>query len=185
MVCWITRLCERTSYCKEKAHSNLCRGSCICMVAGNQLCCKGQQSLCESTARLGRAFLNRILIERHNASRKCNLKCMWHEFFFMSGWWNFMVLTEKKFKYILGTGTCPCIRLTLLLMPLTEARFRLNRCDQLILRVYCGMKLGTIWKEAHSHFHGTCSVYPMQSVNINSPTHAFSRDIKEVWSEVM
>lgn len=42
------------------------------------------------------------------------------------------------------------------------------------------MKLGTIWKEAHSHFHGTCGVYPMQSVNINLVTHAFSCDIKEV-----
>lgn len=73
----------------------------------------------------------------------------------------------------------------LLLTALREARFRLNHCDQLILCVYCGMKLGTIWKEAHSHFHGTCSVYPMQSVNINWPAHAFSRDIQEVWSEVM
>lgn len=42
------------------------------------------------------------------------------------------------------------------------------------------MKLGTIWKEAHSHFHGTCGVYPMQSVNINLVIHAFSCDIKEV-----
>lgn len=60
-----------------------------------------------------------------------------------------------------------------------------NHCDQLILWVYSTMKLGTIWKEAHSHFHATYNVYPMQSVNINSVTHAFSCDIKEVWSEVM
>lgn len=88
-------------------------------------------------------------------------------------------------KVFVGPRTRPCSTPPLLLTTLREARFRLNRCDQLILCVYCGMKLGTIWKEAHSHFHGTCSVYPMQSVNINSPAHAFSRDIKEVWSEVM
>lgn len=91
---------------------------------------------------------------------------------------------EKKEETWVG-GTHACSSLTLLLTALGEAGFRLNRRDQLILCVYCGMKLGTIWKEAHSHFHGTCNVYPMQSVNINSPAHAFSRDIKEVWSEVM
>lgn len=84
-----------------------------------------------------------------------------------------------------GPRTRPCSPPPLLLTALREARCRLNRCDQLILCVYCAMKLGTIWKEAHSHFHGTCGVYPMQSVNINSPAHAFSCNIKEVWSEVM
>lgn len=95
----------------------------------------------------------------------------------------FIKKMEKKQTWV--GKLAPCSTPTLLLTALREARFRLNRCDQLILCVYCGMKLGTIWKEAHSHFHGTCSVYPMQSVNINSPAHAFSRDIKEVWSEVM
>lgn len=47
------------------------------------------------------------------------------------------------------------------------------------------MKLGTIWKEAHRHFHGTCRVYPMQSVNINPAAHAFTRDIGDVWSQDM
>lgn len=60
-----------------------------------------------------------------------------------------------------------------------------NQCDQLMPCVYRTMKLGTIWKEAHSHFHGTCNVYPMWSVNISPGTHAFSCDTKDVWSEVM
>lgn len=33
--------------------------------------------------------------------------------------------------------------------------------DQATLCVYSTVKLGTIWKEAHRHFHGTCRVYPM------------------------
>lgn len=66
-----------------------------------------------------------------------------------------------------------------------NSHYMANQCDQLMLCVYSTMKLGTIWKEAHSHFHGTCNVYPMQSVNITRVTHAFSCDTKEVWSEVI
>lgn len=51
--------------------------------------------------------------------------------------------------------------------------------------VYRTMKLGTIWKEAHRHFHGTCRVYPMQSVNIKLVAHAFTHDIGDVWSQDM
>lgn len=61
----------------------------------------------------------------------------------------------------------------------------INSCDQPTLSVYSAMKLGTIWKEALRHFHGTCGVYPMHSVNINLAAHPFSRDIGDVWSQDM
>ncbi len=66
-----------------------------------------------------------------------------------------------------------------------NTQYMANQYDQLMPCVCSAMKLGTIWKEAHSHFHGTCNVCPMQSVNITLVTHAFSCDTKDVWSEVM
>ena len=77
------------------------------------------------------------------------------------------------------------IRLDSTLKCKKNTQYMANQCDQLMPCVYRTMKLGTIWKEAHSHFHGTCNVYPMWSVNISPVTHAFSCDTKDVWSEVM
>lgn len=42
--------------------------------------------------------------------------------------------------------------------------------------VQSSMKLATIWKDAHSHFHGTCRLHLMHCVNITRVAHAFICD---------